>query len=149
MRKGFFIFFAALVLLPGIPTLSSASSIVNPSSSHPIEPDRSIVKAALEAFKTLPKKTQKARLKEVKKAIKEFKAAKKAGKEPDTNTLLLVILALLLPPLAVYLHQGETNSKFWITLLLFVLGLAGVFLFSFFLIFAAVVYALIVILGGA
>ncbi|MBA2498147.1 MAG: YqaE/Pmp3 family membrane protein [Chitinophagaceae bacterium] len=57
---------------------------------------------------------------------------------PSTNTLLLVILAILLPPLAVYLHQGEINSKFWIALLLTLLfWIPGI------------IYALVVILGGA
>jgi len=50
--------------------------------------------------------------------MKAFSIAKKAGKEPSTNTLLLVILAILLPPLAVYLHEGVINSKFWISLIL-------------------------------
>jgi uncharacterized membrane protein YqaE (UPF0057 family) len=52
--------------------------------------------------------------------------------------VLLVILAILLPPLAVYLHQGEVNTKFWISLLLTLLfWLPGV------------IYALIVILGDS
>ncbi|MCB0740247.1 MAG: YqaE/Pmp3 family membrane protein, partial [Chitinophagaceae bacterium] len=50
--------------------------------------------------------------------MKAFKAARKANGEPSTNTLLLVILAILLPPLAVYLHEGVINSRFWISLLL-------------------------------
>ena len=76
------------------------------------------------------------KIKESKSAIKEFKAAKKAGNEPSTNTLLLVILAILLPPLAVYLHEGVINTKFWISLLLTLLfWLPGV------------IHALIVILG--
>ncbi|MBK7885425.1 MAG: YqaE/Pmp3 family membrane protein [Chitinophagaceae bacterium] len=50
---------------------------------------------------------------------------------------LLVILAILLPPLAVYLHQGEINTKFWISLLLTLLfWLPGI------------IYALIVVLGA-
>lgn len=36
----------------------------------------------------------------------------------DTNTLLLVIIAILLPPLAVFLYEGEINKNFWINLLL-------------------------------
>ena len=36
------------------------------------------------------------KLKETKNAVKVFKADKKAGKEPSTNTLLIVILAILL-----------------------------------------------------
>jgi uncharacterized membrane protein YqaE (UPF0057 family) len=103
----------------------------------PVDPDPATVKAAVESLGNLSKKEKKDRLKEVKKAVKEYKAAKKAGSEPSTNTLLLVILAILLPPLAVYLHQGEINSKFWISLLLTLLfWLPGV------------IYALVVILGS-
>jgi uncharacterized membrane protein YqaE (UPF0057 family) len=39
----------------------------------------------------------------------------------DTNTLLLVIIAILLPPLAVFLYEGEINKNFWINLLLTIL----------------------------
>jgi len=110
-----------------------------PASSIPAtEPDPAVVKAAVEEFKSLSKKERKARVKETKKALKQFKAEKRAGKAPSDNTVLLVILAILLPPLAVYLHQGEVNTKFWISLLLTLLfWLPGV------------IYALIVILGDS
>ncbi len=53
----------------------------------------------------------------------------------DTDTLLLVILAILLPPLAVYLLRG-IGTEFWISLILTLLfWLPGV------------IYALILILG--
>ncbi|PPK88327.1 uncharacterized membrane protein YqaE (UPF0057 family) [Neolewinella xylanilytica] len=55
----------------------------------------------------------------------------------DTNTILLVILAILLPPVAVLVHQGELNSKFWIALLLTLL---------FYL--PGLIYALLVIFGN-
>ncbi len=91
---------------------------------------------ALKEFRSLSRVDRKMRITEAKKAVKEFKAAKKAGGEPSTNTLLLVILALLLPPLAVYLHEGTINGKFWLSLLLTLLfWLPGV------------IYALIVVLG--
>lgn len=38
--------------------------------------------------------------------------------EPSTNTVLLVVLAILLPPLAVFLHEGEVNNTFWLNLVL-------------------------------
>jgi uncharacterized membrane protein YqaE (UPF0057 family) len=114
----------------------SSAAVIAPSSTSSIEPDPAKVKAAIAEFKSLSKKERKVMAKESKKELKAYKAAKKAGKEPSTNTLLLVILAILLPPLAVYLHQGEINSKFWISLLLTLLfWLPGV------------IYALIVILG--
>jgi uncharacterized membrane protein YqaE (UPF0057 family) len=100
------------------------------------EPAPATVKAAVNEFNSLSKKEKKERLKEVKKVMKQYKAEKKAGMEPSTNTILLVILAILLPPLAVFLHQGEINSKFWISLLLTLLFFVP-----------GVIYALIVILG--
>jgi len=106
------------------------------------------IKEAFRELRNLPAKERRQKLKEAKKAIKDFKKAKRAGEDTDVNTLLLVILALILPPLAVYLHQGETNSKFWITTLLFVLGLIGAFAIGWYLILASIVYALIVILGN-
>lgn len=88
-------------------------------------------------FKTLSRKERKERIKEVKKELRKYKKEKRHGGDPSTNTLLLVILAILLPPLAVYLHQGEINSKFWISLILTLL---------FFI--PGIIYALIVVLGA-
>ncbi len=91
---------------------------------------------ALREFKSLSRVDRKARVFEVKKMLKEYKAEKKAGSEPSTNTVLLAILAILLPPLAVYLHEGTINGKFWLSLLLTLLfWIPGV------------IYALIVVLG--
>ena len=42
--------------------------------------------------------------------------------DSDVNLILLVILALLLPPLAVYLYFGEINIHFWINLILCLVG---------------------------
>ena len=96
------------------------------------------VQEAMKAFNSLSRKEKKEKVREAKKVIKQFKEDQKNGNAPSTNTLLLVILALFIPPLAVYLHEGEINNRFWIslilTLLFFVTGL---------------IYSLIVILGGA
>lgn len=113
-----------------VPVNTSNSSA--PVSSNPSD----VLKSAIADFKNLSRSERKAKIKEVKKAVREYKAAKKANAEPSTNTLLLVILAILLPPLAVYLHQGEINNKFWISLVLTLLfWIPGV------------IYALIVVLG--
>jgi uncharacterized membrane protein YqaE (UPF0057 family) len=90
---------------------------------------------ALAEFKSLSKKERKARVKEVKKQLKEYKKQKRNGNEPSDNQVLLIILAILLPPLAVYLHEGVINNKFWISLVLTLLfWLPGV------------IYALVVVL---
>ncbi len=139
MKKILFVSLAILIAATSVTNPSHAALVVpsTTASSLPSEPDPTTAKAAVNEFKSLSKKEKKSRIKEAKKEIKAFKSAKKAGAEPSTNTLLLVILALLLPPLAVYLHQGEINSKFWISLLLTLL---------FFI--PGVIYALIVILGN-
>ena len=118
---------------PFNPGITPAPSVVIPFA--PIAPTINTTDA-LNEFNTISKAEKKERIKQVKSQLKEYKKAKKAGKEPSTNTLLSVILAILLPPLAVYLHQGEINNKFWIALLLTLL---------FFL--PGIIYALVVILG--
>jgi uncharacterized membrane protein YqaE (UPF0057 family) len=98
-------------------------------------PDSASIKSAMAEFKSLSRKEKKERLKDVKKELKAYKAAKKSG-DASTNTILLAILAIILPPLAVYLHQGEINKKFWIDLILtLIFWLPGI------------IYALIVIFG--
>lgn len=134
MRIQFFLMLSTLILVSSINYSSAA--VIAPSSASSTEPDPATVKAALAEFKSLSKKERKLKIKESKKELKAFKAARKAGQEPSTNTLLLVILAILLPPLAVYLHEGEINNRFWISLLLTILfWIPGV------------IYALIIILG--
>ena len=114
-----------------------AETAVNPNEVKTV-PAATDVKAAMDQFKSLSNSERRDKFKEVKKQLRELKAEKKANREPSTNTVLLVILAILLPPLAVYLHQGEINSKFWISLLLTLL---------FFL--PGMIYSLLVVLGEA
>lgn len=104
----------------------------------------------LKDFKNLSRHEKKNKIKEIKKAVKEYNAQKKAGDDVSTDTLLLVLIAILLPPVAVYLHEGETNNKFWISVLLTILGyllfsFAGVF---FIVLLPAILHALYIILGG-
>jgi uncharacterized membrane protein YqaE (UPF0057 family) len=139
MRKNILLLaFAALLAMPSIPSFGATNSkdIKEAASQVSNEPAVGTVQDAMKEFKNLSKKERKDRLKEVKKELSLFKEKKAAG-ETSTNTLLLVVLALILPPLAVYLHQGEINNKFWISLILTLL---------FFL--PGVIYALIVVLGA-
>ncbi len=117
-------------------TAAVPGSATSPLSTPTNETPAPSVKEVVNSFKNLSRAERKERLKEVKKELKEYKKLKKSGAEPSTNKVLLVILAILLPPLAVYLHQGEINSKFWISLLLTLL---------FFI--PGVIYALLVVLG--
>ncbi len=133
MRKNFTRMFTLLLTFTMLFTSAFAATLPAPVST---EPAPATVKAAVAEFNNLSKKEKKERVQEVKKAVKQYKAEKRAGKEPSTDTLLLVILAILLPPLAVYLYEGEINNRFWISLLLTLLfWIPGV------------IYALILILG--
>ena len=138
MKRRLFTFLAILVTVCYTTNPTHAAIIINPVENRTItEPDPLTVKAAVDEFKNLSKKERKEKIKEVKNEIKKFKKAKRSGADADTNTLLLVILAILLPPLAVYLHQGEINNKFWISLILTILfWIPGV------------IYALVVVLGA-
>lgn len=129
-----------LLMLLAFATLSTSVFSASLPAPHPVsgEPNPASVKAAVAEFKNLSKKEKKERVKSVKAAIKKYQADKRAGKEPSTNTILLVILALLLPPLAVYLHEGEINTRFWISLVLTLLFFVP-----------GVIYALIVVLGDS
>ncbi|MBC3538706.1 YqaE/Pmp3 family membrane protein [Rufibacter sp. H-1] len=51
---------------------------------------------------------------------KEFKKeVKTALRDANASTNIVeIILAILLPPLGVFLHEGDVNSRFWISLLL-------------------------------
>jgi len=130
-----FLFTITLVCMQ--PAFSSSVPTNSPSSATS-EPAPTTLKEALKEFKSLSKSERKSRLKDAKKQLKKLKADKKAGKlsKKETEMWLLIILCILLPPLAVYLHQGEINSKFWISIVLTLLfWIPGV------------IYALIVVLG--
>src|SRR5258705_13730933 len=121
MKKRIFTFIAVLMLSVSF-QLSSAALITvsNPVADSTLlsNPDPARVKMAIEEFRNLSKKERKALIREAKKEIRLYKEEKRGADEPSTNTLLLVILAILLPPLAVYLHDGAINTHFWISLIL-------------------------------
>jgi uncharacterized membrane protein YqaE (UPF0057 family) len=129
---------------------SSSKDYVEATTAVTNEPAIGAVQEAMKEFKSLSRHDKRIRIKEMKKALKQFKADKREGAEISTNTLLKVIIAIFIPPLAVYLHEGEITNRFWISVLLTVLGyllfgFAGVlFLGS----LPGIIYALIVILGG-
>lgn len=135
--KKFISFTFILLFLTAATFQSNAAFIIhNPANAgEPVKNETTSFSSAVHDFIGLSRKERKSRIKEAKSQIKEFKLEKQAGSEPSTNKLLLVILAILLPPLAVYLHEGVINGKFWLDLLLTLL---------FFL--PGVIYALIVVL---
>jgi uncharacterized membrane protein YqaE (UPF0057 family) len=124
------------IFLAGSATQSFASFIVHKPTNDSSKNESVSLSSAISELRHLTRADKRARIKEAKSVLKDFKAQQKAGNEPSTNTVLLVILAILLPPLAVYLHEGVINGKFWLDLVLTLL-----------LFLPGVIYALIVVLG--
>lgn len=117
-------YLAAIAIVLNISTASGSAvettvttSETTKSSSTTITMDDAVVTDAMSQFKSLSRVDRKAKLKEVKSLMKEYKA-NKATATPSNDKVLLAILAILLPPLAVYLHEGTTNTTFWISVLL-------------------------------
>lgn len=144
MQLRTFTLFLALVFFISTP---AHAIVVAPVATDATTPAETSAKEAAKAYKAeLAAMTpaerrayKKAQKQEMKEAIKQYKQDVKSGaRDADTNTLLLVILAILLPPVAVLVHQGELNNKFWISLLLTLL---------FYL--PGLIYALLVIFGNA
>lgn len=72
-----------------------------------------------ESIKSMSAKERRELKREQRMAVKEAIANHKNDVSDDT--LLLVIITILLPPLGMYLYQGEANSKFWLSLVLWLL----------------------------
>ena len=73
--------------------------------------------AVTDSWSSLSRSERKSRIKSAKEAIRNFSKAD----DISTNTVLLVIIAILLPPLAVLLHEGKANSRFLLSILLWLL----------------------------
>lgn len=132
--------FAAIlgIVLPlyGASSVSVPTAGTDSTATREAVLDNAVVTDAMREFRSLSRVDRKMRIKEARKTVKEFKAMKAAGEDVSTNTVLLAILAILLPPLAVGLHEHDLNGKFWLSVLLTLLfWLPGV------------IYALIVVLG--
>ncbi len=139
MKKILFIFLATSLLAGSAVQASSSETLSKSTRDSGINKEvvlnDVVVTDAMKEFKSLSRVDRKMRIAEAKKALKDYKAQKGSG-DVSTNTLLLVILAILLPPLAVALHENGINGKFWLDLLLTLL---------FYL--PGLIYALIVVLG--
>ena len=120
----------------------SCAALVAPLSSVPAatrtKPDPSAVKSAMDEFRSLSKKERKTRIKNAKKEIRKYKAERKRGVNTDIEPWVLIVLAILLPPLAVYLYEDEINWKFWVSIALTILIWIPGVIFAFLVIFGQV-----------
>lgn len=136
MRKNLLLLsFAILLFTPFTFSASTTNTVEEAAAQVSNEPAVGSIQDAMKEFKNLSRSERKDRIREAKKELSLYKE-KKASGDVSTNTLLLVILAILLPPLAVYLHEGEINTRFWVSLILSILFLLP-----------GIIYSLIVVLG--
>ena len=100
------------------PLMAAGLSLPDEAVTTPAKPDKKTIESAWNEFKNLNRKERRTRIKESKKYFREFQAQRRSGRSrASTNQVLLVIFSILLPPLAVYLKEGQANSKFWISIL--------------------------------
>ncbi len=130
-----FLTLLVMVSLCSSPVLAASLPSDNTAKT---EPAPATVTTAVEEFRNLSKHERKSRIKEVKKLLKEHKADKRAGRAAETDIVLLAILAILLPPLAVYLKEEEINSRFWISLILTLLFWIPGVIFALLVVFDAI-----------
>lgn len=130
-----FLTLLVMVSLCSSPVLAASLPSDNTAKT---EPAPATATTAVEEFRNLSKHERKSRIKEVKKLLKEHKADKRAGRAADTDIVLLAILAILLPPLAVYLKEEEINSRFWISLILTLLFWIPGVIFALLVVFDAI-----------
>jgi uncharacterized membrane protein YqaE (UPF0057 family) len=125
--------FAAVI----VPEPSKTDSATAPALWKPNETE---VSSAVDEFKSLSRSDRKARTSEAKALVKQYNKDKKHGKTSDgeTNTILLCILALLLPPLAVYLKTKSLDWRFWVSILLTLCFWIPGVVFAFLVVFDAI-----------
>lgn len=101
-------------------TVESTTELESSHVSDAVVIDESTV--TLSNTSTEQANTTKARVEEKQIATKNS-TKKKSSKAPagDVELILLVILALIIPPLAVFIYEGATQ-RFWIDLILAILG---------------------------
>ncbi|MBM3444399.1 MAG: YqaE/Pmp3 family membrane protein [Bacteroidetes bacterium] len=74
----------------------------------------------------------------VNRAVQQYRDQLKDGESIDSNKLLAIIFAILIPPIGVVIFENKVTTKFWISLLLTLI---------FFL--PGMIYSLLVVTGNA
>lgn len=112
-----------------VPSVAVNEPVAAQEESFAVIPNGFVAAKLEKELAEAPKSSSVAKRMEVKALNKAMKMEKKSQKSPfaEPDKVLLVILAILIPPLAVYLHQDEINKKFWVNLILTLLcGIPGV-----------------------
>lgn len=165
---------AETVVLANVDSPAVDSAAVKPTVDSPKSESNKEEKAANEATvvkaetkKVVTKKKEKLtfvqKVKAVKQAKKQFKELRKSGAlgsdddiDSDVMFVLLLILALILPPASVYLIKGKESNSFKLNLILWLIGFLGIGLalgagigLGWLAMMLAIIHAVLVLLGNA
>ena len=132
MKKYAFFLLAISLLLS---SLSQAA--IPPTSSQPTIANEQI-EESIAALKNMSKKERKEKSMEIKKAVRSYKSQIKDDDDVDTNKVLALVFAVLIPPIGVVIYENKVTTKFWLSLLLTLL---------FYL--PGMIYSLLVVTGNA
>ena len=131
-----------IYIQPNVKAASVKPLRVVPGTEIPAYDDstaRAIADQSIADFRALDKKEKKSRFRAVKKLLRDYRAEARAGEQDENKSTLIVlaILAIILPPLAIYLKERNLGWKFWLSLLLVVFGVIFFSSLAFLWLFAA------------
>lgn len=119
-------------------TSKASIPVTEPVRDSSLIPSPAAISDALNEYKSLSRPEKKMRQREARKLLHQYRADKKRGTNPDGDIVFLAILAVLLPPLAVYLKEKTINKRFWIDLLLWFLFILPGIVFAMLIVFGVI-----------
>ncbi|MEZ4777496.1 MAG: YqaE/Pmp3 family membrane protein [Bacteroidia bacterium] len=105
-----------------------------------------------ENFSAAPQQLEKAHKKAYRKEARKAMVKQLFSRDntaEDLDPVILIILAIVIPPLAVYLYDGAATNRFWLNLILTLLGYGGLGILGFGYIggLVAIIHALLIVTG--
>ncbi|MEL6670611.1 MAG: YqaE/Pmp3 family membrane protein [Bacteroidota bacterium] len=100
------------------PAFAGSAMPSNAPAMETVDSQENLTKAEKKALKKAEKAEKKAMKKQ---ARKLFWQGLKNKIKADDDKLIVILLAILIPPLGVYLYEDDITSKFWISLVLTIL----------------------------
>lgn len=114
---------------------------------HPVKQTESVEKVEHQKSKRELRQERRVQRKSFRKALREqIREIRRSGQADDVELILLVIIALFIPPLAMFLYDGEASSRFWISLILMLLAIPLWGFLGAVALLASVLYTLYIIL---
>jgi uncharacterized membrane protein YqaE (UPF0057 family) len=121
MQRLFTLLFLSFCLIGGSALQAGqAPAPVDPQSQMAPQDLKAQLKAARKAAKAERKNMSPEEKQALKAQTKQFRRELREARRQngEVDFLLIVIVTILLPPLGVFLYEGDITTNFWITLLL-------------------------------